>query len=149
LGRSARSQEGRVDGPDEVIRHESMLNGRIRMIGAVLALLALSTYFVEGLWASTCESRMVAGSGVEAPGILEHDGGHIHGLPDRSGDDTAPGKPICPLGVAGPGSSCVSLSLPSAGATVLTELDTYTSALHLPSRVPALLLSLDQFRPPR
>ncbi len=118
---------------------------RIRFLGALVTLVALTAYFAESVRASMCLPGMdmavaVAESNPHAG--MEHGTG---------GDSDAPRTdlPECPLGMAGMGSSCVAMLIPATAATTIgaSEADvagaTSTADLH------ELLISAAQFRPPR
>lgn len=113
---------------------------RVRLLAALLALLALSLSFGEQAWASLCmpagadsAAAMHAGHGAPAP---EH--------PEQPSPSPGDG---CPLLAA---AACAVVSLPASAASIETPeplpgaaVPTYADQTH------RLLLSTQLFRPPR
>ncbi len=120
------------------------MNRRLRLAGALAALLALSSYVVESVQAAVC--LPVATANAEAG--PEHDGMH-HGPVQEAPQDDAPDAPQCPLGMAGMGGSCVAVSLPAAEAAPAAGFETPVPPVASASTLRDLLFAAPHFRPPR
>ncbi len=127
---------------------------RVRFLGALLALLAFSAYFAEGVWAAMCPPGMAP----DAPAAAEAEGkphaGHagMHrsvpepsDSPEHSRSDTPP----CPFIAVGAGSSCVAVSLPAQGTSLQALLPTAGPVALAPGSAHDLLLASTLFHPPR
>lgn len=119
------------------------MNRRLRLLGALVALLAFSAYFAEGVWASVCMPGMDDAAAAHA---TDAHAGMNHGAPSPSDDAPAPD---CPLGMTGMGSSCVAVSLPSAVEVPAPAVESSTAALTSADDVHDSLLTASHFRPPR
>jgi hypothetical protein len=137
------------------------MNKRLRLIGALASLLALSAYFAESVWASTCppdataEHSAAHHGGADAPPVAamtpssgsQHGDGPAHGA-HVPADAQDAGTPLCPFGMAGPG-SCVSASL--AAATTESRFAAAVAGLNIdmPGDHEDLLITAALFHPPR
>jgi hypothetical protein len=123
------------------------MNRRLRVAGALLALIALSAYFAESVVAVAClpgmdhDALVLEGA---AHGSMHHD------APANTGpaDDSRGDAPRCPLGMAG-GGSCVALILPVAVSVDRPGAADPETALPLIEDTHDLLLVAAHFRPPR
>ncbi|HSK19807.1 MAG TPA: hypothetical protein VK912_11725 [Longimicrobiales bacterium] len=118
------------------------MNRRLRLLGALVALLAFSAYFAEGVWASVC----MPGMDEAAAHAMDAHAGMNHGAPSPS-DDTP--VPDCPLGMTSMGSSCVAVSLPSSVEVPAPALESATAAVTSGDDIHDSLLTTSHFRPPR
>ena len=125
------------------IPYSVRMNRRLRLAGALVALLALSAYFAEGVWASVCMPGMDDAAAEHAP---DAHAGMNHGAP--SSPDDAP-APDCPLGMTGMGSSCVAVSLPASVDAPAPPVESSSAALTSADDVHDSLLTAGHFRPPR
>jgi hypothetical protein len=126
---------------------------RIR-IGGLVALLALTAYFAEGVWASACPpapamagvEEIVEGDADEhtCPMVLDHASSET-GSPEQSRSDS----PVCPLGPIGASGSCVAVSLPATTATIALPFPAGALLTLSPDRSRDLLLATALFHPPR
>ncbi|HEV2131047.1 MAG TPA: hypothetical protein VGR27_08090 [Longimicrobiaceae bacterium] len=129
------------------------MQSRFRLFAALLALLAFSAYFAEGVWASMCPPGMEAGMNMMAQmdGASGSDMGGMHhaspSAPDDSGTSRS-GTPPCPFAVAGVG-SCVAASLPATGTSVQPLLAATSVVTLSPDAGRDLLLVTTLFHPPR
>jgi hypothetical protein len=120
------------------------MNRRLRVLGALLALLAFSAYFAEGVRAAACMPGM-DDHGAEHASVDAH-AGMNHG---SSGDtDEAPDSPRCPLGMAGTG-SCVAVSLPAFVDDQGPAFESSTVLLAERDDILDSLSTAGHFRPPR
>lgn len=127
---------------------------RLRLLPACFALFALSLWWVEGAWASSCQSGMAMESGVAASAEM----GGMAGMPmdcsaaggahqNGSGQD---GAPRCPLGTMAVAGACVAApSLPPSGMTVPAPAPEGALLLVSPDPMRDLLSVSAFFRPPR
>ena len=116
---------------------------RLRRIGALLALFALSAYSVEGARAAVC----VPGTDDGAPAYAsDAHAGMNHDVPSPSAEVPAPD---CPLGMTGMGSSCVAASLPALADGPAPALESSTVELPVDDRIQGSLFTASHFRPPR
>lgn len=121
------------------------MNRRIRFLGAILALVALSAYFAESVRAWLCLPGMDMNTTVEA-----YSDGHA-GMNHTPAQDSEPTRGVqdCPLGMAGMGSSCTLVLLPPVTTTLraahVAEIggSVFVDGLH------DRLVATAQFRPPR
>jgi hypothetical protein len=124
------------------------MNRRLRLVGALVALLALSAYFAEGVWASVCMPGMEGTSAehaqADAHAAMGHTG-HASAGDSRSDSD----GPDCPLGMTGMGSSCVALSLPALIESSVPAAETAAAAQAFAGNLHDSLLTAGHFRPPR
>ena len=118
------------------------MNRRLRLVGALVALLAFSAYFAEGVWASACMPAMDDGSAAHA---MDTHAGMDHGAPPA---DDAP-APECPLGMTLMGGSCVAVSLPASVDVSAPAVESSSAALAAADDVHDSLLTAGHFRPPR
>ena len=119
------------------------MNRRLRLLGALVALLAFSAYFAEGVWASVCMPGMENAAAAHA---MDPHAGMDHGAPTPSDDAPAPD---CPLGMTVMGGSCVAVSLPSTVEVPAPAVESSTAALASGDDVHDSLLTASHFRPPR
>ena len=119
------------------------MNRRLRLLGALVALLAFSAYFAEGVWASVCMPGMEDGTAAHA---ADAHAGMNHGAPSPSDDAPAPD---CPLGMTVMGGSCVAVSLPSSVEVPAPAAESSTAALASGDDGHDSLLTASHFRPPR
>ena len=123
------------------------MNRRIRLIGALVTLVALSAYFAESVRASMCLPGMDMDMAVAGADANPH-AGMNHGPSD---DSNAPrtDMPECPLGMAGMGSSCVPMLMPATTATTTAPFEADVVGVTSVDSLHDLLISAAQFRPPR
>src|SRR5690606_15167375 len=97
------------------------MNRRIRLIGALVTLVALSAYFSERVRAPMGLPGLDMRMAVARPDA-NPDAGMNHGPSD---DSNAPrtDMPECPLGMAGMGSSCVPMLMPATTATTTAPFE--------------------------
>jgi hypothetical protein len=123
---------------------------RFRFLAALFALVALSAYFAEGVWASMCPPETLS-AGAEAP--MEQDtNGCPLGISDAPADPSEQSRsdaPVCPLGPLGVGGSCVAASLPATTAQIPPSLPEGSLLSPSPDSARDLLLALAVFHPPR
>lgn len=153
------------------------MNRRLRLVGALVALLAFSAYFAEGVWAAACLPGMEDHASAHASAGMNHDSpdtssGHDspdahqpHGASHASADaaaadaaaaletpaetPNAPDAPRCPLGMTGMGSTCVAASLPALVAAQVPALESSTVVLPAADALHDSLFTASHFRPPR
>ena len=118
---------------------------RIRLIGSLVTLVVLSAYFVESARASMCLPGMnmaVVGADAKPHSDMDH---------GPAGDSTAPRTDMagCPLGMAGMGSSCVVMLMPTATATTTAPSEADGAGISSVSNLHDLLISTARYRPPR
>ena len=117
---------------------------RFRLLAALLALLAFSASFAEGVWASTCAETgtPTAHAGMDMPT------GDDHSPCDTASREEQGPKGDCPL-PAMAASGCVVVSLPA----VTVQLDISPAAASLVATVPAAFVDRlavsALFRPPQ
>jgi hypothetical protein len=125
------------------------MHRRLRLVGALVALMALSAYFAEGVWASMC----MPGTDVEtaAHGAMDGHAGMSHAAHAPADDSSRPDTeaPDCPLGMAGMGSSCVVVSLPASVESPVPAVVTAAVAHAFADSLHDSLLTAAHFRPPR
>lgn len=130
------------------------MNSRFRGLAALLALLALSLFWVEGLWASMCSADMemempVAAQATDAgapaaPPMARGQTGQSH---EQDGKGSQ--APDCPLTAAGAASctGAVALAPSSAVPSVVAAADEFAVASS--DHAKDLLLAISLLRPPR
>jgi hypothetical protein len=123
---------------------------RFRFLGALLALFALSLFYVESVVASLCPPETVAEASVTESGAGKpgHSGMH-HGAPpaeDPVPEGSHPER--CPMssGMAG---SCVASALPVTSTVLAASATIQTSRSITPTDAQDLLLAVPLFHPPR
>lgn len=125
------------------------MNRRLRLVGALVALMALSAYFAEGVWASMC----MPGMDGEAPAHAAMDAhtGMSHAAHAPADDSSRPDTeaPDCPLGMAGMGSSCVVVLLPAPVESPVPSVETAAAGQSFADSLHDSLLAAAHFRPPR
>jgi hypothetical protein len=122
------------------------MNRRFRSLAALLALVAFSGYFAEGVLAVFCAP---ASSHAEMAMASAHaPDGHAHGPAGHEAPADDSHQSHCPLGMAG-GMSCVAASLP--GTVVAVEaLPASSEGAFAPQQVTTLLLLVHSpYHPPR
>jgi hypothetical protein len=122
-----------------------------RTFAALLALLAFSASFAEGVWASTCGSMGPMTSMSTTSSVhMETDGSHApqhHSESATSGHGVSSPAPGCPLiPVLG---GCTAVFFPPAETTVAFSATTHAKLLVVLDRTPNLLLVSALLRPPR
>lgn len=130
---------------DSPFSYFAVMNRRLRLVGALVALLAFSAYFAEGVWASVCMPGMDDAAAAHAHAMDAH-ADMNHGAPSPS--DEAP-APDCPLGMTSMGSSCVAVSLPSSVEVPAPAVESITAAVTSGDDIHDSLLTASHFRPPR
>jgi hypothetical protein len=129
------------------------MNGRLRTVTALLALLALSAYFAESVAAAWCMPMTASVAiGVDGPDDTARVDAHRHGEPESSrerGLDDTPASSCPPGMLGGGGPSCVAASLPLAPEAIRTAPETAGPTIARMDRTPGLLLVAPHFRPPR
>jgi hypothetical protein len=134
-----------------------VMKSRFRFAGALVALLALSAYFAEGVWAAMCSPEMRYAS-IES--VTSYDTAHedcaakVAGAPTEPelpepGEPHGSQAPKCPLGPLGVGGSCVAASLPTAAIRIAPTLPDGAQLSLSPDRARDLLLAAALFHPPR
>jgi hypothetical protein len=120
---------------------------RIRLLGALVTLVALTAYFAESVRASMCLPGMDMDMAVAGAESNPH-AGMEHGT---AGDPDAPRTdlPECPLGMAGMGSSCVAMLIPATAATTIGASEADVAGATSIASLHDLLISAARFRPPR
>jgi hypothetical protein len=137
---------------------------RIRRFGALMALVALTAFFAEGVWAAACPPEMQL-AGVAH--VAEHDGAdhlrlrladpavsaHAHGHGDADTGDaerSRSDRPTCPLGPLGANGSCVvAASLPATTTQMAPSFPGEALLSASPEAARDLLLATALFHPPR
>ncbi len=129
------------------------MRSRFRLFAALLALLAFSAYFAEGVWASMCLPGTDAAMNMMAQ-VDDASGSEMGGMhhpspsvPDDSGSSRSDAPP-CPFAVAGVG-SCVTASLPATGTSVQPLLAAASLVTLSPDAGLDLFLVTTLFHPPR
>ncbi|CAN5208466.1 hypothetical protein BH24GEM2_BH24GEM2_14950 [soil metagenome] len=125
---------------------------QLRSFAALLALIALSIFLVEGVWASTC----APGMGMEAGAVASMGGaGSQAECPDAvlespasGGQHDQPAAPDCPLALAA-GSCAVAATLPAHAPETLVPLPEGALLTISPDYMRDLLLVSALFHPPR
>jgi hypothetical protein len=132
------------------------MKSRVRLLAALLALLAFSASLAEQVWASTCEpgmAREVSSSASKTSAPTAHGAGHgdmpMPGGPHDGGQAPAPaGHDECPLVTLAGGCTLLSLPAPAAepaGGAPAPETRVSVRA----DRAPDLLLPSSLFHPPQ
>jgi hypothetical protein len=120
---------------------------RFRFLAALLALVAFSAYFAEGVVAAAC-----------APGSPQHaeiatdtphgTAGHSHGAPAHEAPAESPHQSQCPFGMGG-SMTCVAAPLPGTAIAVQPS-PASNEGTFIPQQVSiALLLVHPLYQPPR
>jgi hypothetical protein len=123
------------------------MRSRFRTLAALLALLAFSAYFAEGVWTSLCLPG--AETHVHMAIDAAHHGSHAPAQDSGDPDPSRSDAPSCPLGMTGMGSSCVVASLPASTSTIAQAAPEHAEIpLFLDSTHDRLLVA-SLFRPPR
>lgn len=139
-----------LPGSDELIRLNRM-KVRLRSVAALLALLAFSLFWVEGVWASMCSPAMEAGGpapvAVEAGRALDASAMDMPQPADSNGSRSD--APHCPLAVAGAASCAASAPLAARVATPEVPSLEGASLPGSPDHAKDLLLAVALFHPPR
>ena len=128
---------------------------RFRFFAALLALVGLLAFSVEGAWATTCASSMETESASGSAGIAAQAmscsaeasavRGNVKGMPDGN-ESGAPHCPSMPMGAAG---ACgVMLALPADLSPQLTSILPEAQLSPRTESVRELLLAGAFFRPP-
>jgi hypothetical protein len=124
---------------------------RVRFLAALLALIGLLTFSVEGAWAASCAEMGSADSGMGHAAQAEScsfgaAAVHANGADMPDGESGAPHCPGMPMGAAG---ACgAALALPTDSSPELAH-SVLEAQLSLPAdRVHELLLAGAFFRPP-
>jgi hypothetical protein len=131
------------------------MNPRFRFFGALLALLALTAYFAEGLWASMCPPEMpmpAAGEVVEreaAPPDCPMEVTRPSSNPTESSEPPGSHVPACPLGPLGVSGTCVAASLPATVTQLAPFLSGDAQLSFPPDTARELLLAAAFFHPPK
>jgi hypothetical protein len=128
------------------------MNRRVRVLSALLALLAFSAYFAESVMASSClpggGAEHVVASGI--PGVGMHGGmNHTPSDPSDGSRESHPDSPSCPIGMMGTGGSCVAASLPARADAVRPMAPNHNALFPGSDQNHGLLLVAAHFRPPR
>jgi hypothetical protein len=121
---------------------------RFRLPIALVALLALSVYFAEGVLAAVCAPESPV---AEAQHEGKGHGGHCPTDEAGGGGTELPRseKPPCPLGPLGGGGSCVAASLPSSTVHVSPGFPQDLRVRPSTHAARDLLLAAALFHPPR
>lgn len=127
------------------------MHRRFRFLAALLALVAFSAYFAEGVLAAFCAPE----SSVHAEVVMDSADGPYHGSSHGSHEPAAHEAPAegshqshCPFGMGG-GMTCVAASLPG-NATVVAPPPSSPEGTYVPQQVTvALLLANSLYHPPR
>lgn len=128
---------------------------RLRYFGAVLALVALTAYFAEGLWASMCPPEMPMAGVEEVVGEEEPQPACPMEMGLASSDTSEPVEqpgpqaPTCPLGPLGVSGSCVAASLPATTTQMAPSLPEDAQLSLPPDSARDLLLATPFFHPPK
>jgi hypothetical protein len=123
------------------------MNGRFRFLAALLALVAFSAYFAEGVLAAFCAPESPQHAEV-AMDTSHASAGHLHGAPAPEAPAEGPHQSQCPFGMGG-GMTCVAASLPGT-ATAVQPSPASVEGTFIPQQVSiALLLVHSLYHPPR
>jgi hypothetical protein len=123
------------------------MNARFRFLAALLALVALSAYFVEGVLVAFCapESSRHAEMVMDTPHVPN---GELHGAAGHEMPAEGGNERHCPEGMGG-GTTCVAASLPGLVIAVEPSL-AGSEGQFMPQQVTlALLLVRTLYHPPR
>lgn len=123
------------------------MNCRIRRLGALVTLVALSAFFAESVRASMCLPGMDVDMAFAGADANPH-AAMNHGPADNS-DAPPTDMPGCPLGMVGTGSSCIVILIPSTSATAIPASEAHVAGATSVASLHDLLISATQFRPPR
>lgn len=120
------------------------MSRRFRFVAALMALVAFSAYFAEGVLAIFC----VPDSPHHAEMSIDHAGGETHAPATHEAPAEGSHKSQCPLSMGG-GMTCAPVSMPAAAAAIVPMPPSSESAF-----VPAelniqLLLTHSLYHPPR
>jgi hypothetical protein len=125
---------------------------QLRSFAALLALIALSIFLVESVWASMCMPGMEAGAMVSMDGAASQadcPDAMVESPTDRSGDQhDHPAGPDCPLTLAA-GSCAVAATLPAPAPEALVPSPEGALLTISPDYTRDLLLVSALFHPPR
>jgi hypothetical protein len=125
------------------------MNARFRLVAALLALVAFSAYFAEGVLVAFCapESSGHAEMAMDAPHVLH---GESHGAAGHEMPAEGANAPHCPVGMGGGGgTTCVAASLPGLVIAVEPSL-AGSEGQFMPQQLTlALLLVRALYHPPR
>jgi hypothetical protein len=129
-----------------------MNTSRLRFVGALLALFALSLFYAESVMASLCPPEIV----VEAPASEDGSRAPVHGGmhhgpsgPEKGSAPEGSHTEPCPMAAASMSGSCVASALPMA-ATIDVPADAPEAAQAVASTdAKDLLLAAPLFHPPR
>ena len=128
---------------------------RFHFLAALLALIGLLTFSVEGVWAATCASDMEAGSTNDSIDQTAQamscsaEASVVRGNDAELPDGNESGAPHCPSMPMGAGGACGAvLALPADVSPQLTSFLPEAQLSPLTDRVHELLLAGAFFRPP-
>lgn len=128
---------------------------RFRFLAALLALIGLLTFSVEGVWAATCASNMevrpAAGSADQTAQVMScaAEASAVRGNGAEMPDGNEPGAPHCPSMPMGATGACGAvLALPADVSPQLTSILPEAQLSPRTDRVHELLLAGAFFRPP-
>lgn len=123
----------------------------MRFAAALLALLALTFSFAEGVWASSCVPGMAMGemsTQSESAGCMP--GAMANAAPDDGSLPEAPADSHCPFAPLSTTGACVvAASLPAHSNLDLTPADAGVLLIQLREQTPDLLLGSVLFHPPK
>lgn len=120
------------------------MSRRFRFVAALMALVAFSAYFAEGVLAIFC----VPDSPHHTEVSMDHAGGEAHAPATHDAPTEESHMPQCPFSMGG-GMTCAPVSMPAAAAAIVPRPASSESAF-----VPAelniqLLLAHSLYHPPR
>lgn len=126
---------------------------RGRSVGALVALLALTVYFGEAVWASMCspQMQMSGTAAVFGDDTAEHPCAMSmhHACDTESSEQPRSDMMDCPFGPLGANGSCVALSLPAATAQMEPSFPEGLDPSSLADAARDRLLDTALFHPPR